>query len=153
MSRVFYMHIRALILLTGGLFAATTFGLTTDLDEISRKEIAERIAPVGKVCEMGQECANNAGVVASASSSSEPRTGQQVYDQFCAACHKIGLLGAPKNGDTDTWTARMKEVGGFDKLLSNAINGIKSMPPKGTCMDCSDDEISSSIQYMSGLKP
>ena len=152
MSRVFHMHIRAMIILLGGLFAATAFAkLTTDLDEISRKEIAERIAPAGKACEAGQPCAENTVTVVK--STSGPRSGEQIFGQFCTACHTTGLLGAPKKDDKATWTARMKELGGFDKLLTHAINGIGSMPPKGTCMDCSDDEIRSAIEYMSGLKP
>ncbi|WP_263081837.1 c-type cytochrome [Endozoicomonas sp. Mp262] len=148
------MGIRALILCMAWLFFTTTASarITTDLDEISRKEIAERIAPVGKACETDQECAKNAGVIAS-SSSSGPRSGEQVFNQFCTACHTPGLLNAPKINDKATWSARMDELGGFDKLLSNAINGIGSMPAKGTCMNCSDDEISSAIEYMSGLKP
>ncbi|MGI9275452.1 MAG: c-type cytochrome [Endozoicomonas sp.] len=149
MSRV--THIRAFMFLMGGLFSVMAFAKPVELDEVSRKEIAERIAPVGKVCQQGEECAANAGAVASTSSG--PRSGEQIYSQFCTACHTSGLLGAPKKDDNATWSARQKDVGGFGKLLSNAINGIKSMPPKGTCMDCTDEEISNSIQYMSGLKP
>ena len=137
--------------LMGGLFSVMAFAKPVELDEVSRKEIAERIAPVGKVCQQGKECAANVGAVASTSSG--PRSGEQIFNQFCTACHTSGLLGAPKIGDEATWSARQKEVGGYGKLLSNAINGIKSMPPKGTCMDCTDEEISNSIQFMSGLKP
>ena len=33
-------------------------------------------------------------------------------------------------------------------MLKNAINGINAMPPKGMCMECSDDEIKDAIEYM-----
>ena len=36
--------------------------------------------------------------------------------------------------------------------LAKAITGINAMPPKGTCADCSDDELKGAIQKMSGLK-
>jgi len=33
-------------------------------------------------------------------------------------------------------------------LLKHAIEGIRSMPPRGTCADCSDEEIAAAIKYM-----
>lgn len=143
---------RALILLVGGLFASLVFAKpAADLDPTTRGEISERIAPVGSVCLAGEECASAAGITASTSSG--PRSGDAIYGQYCVACHSSGLLGAPKKDDSAAWQAAEKKAGGFSSLLSNAINGIRSMPAKGTCMDCSDEEISASIEYMSGLKP
>ena len=46
---------------------------------------------------------------------------------------------------------RAKEQGGLDGLLAKAISGINAMPPKGTCADCSDDELKAAIKHMSGL--
>ena len=151
MSRV--THLRALIVLVGGLFAALALAKPTiGLDQTTLKEIGERIAPIGSVCQVGEDCADAPGVEAVAASG-EPRSGEAIFNQFCTACHTTGLLGAPKKGDLVEWQTKEKEAGGFSKMLSNAINGIKSMPPKGTCMNCSDDEISIAIEYMSGLKP
>ncbi len=62
-----------------------------------------------------------------------------------------GLLGAPKVGDKAEWGKRAKEQGGLDGLLAKAISGINAMPPKGTCADCSDDELKAAIKHMSGL--
>ncbi len=141
---------RALILIIGGLFASLVFAKpTADLDPTTRSEIGERIAPVGSVCLIGDECASGAAAVAS----SGPRSGDTIYNNFCTNCHSIGVLGAPKKGDAAAWAKAEKVAGGFSNLLSNAINGIRSMPAKGACMDCSDDEISVAIEYMSGLKP
>jgi cytochrome c5 len=33
-------------------------------------------------------------------------------------------------------------------VWQNAINGINAMPPRGTCADCSDDEIKAAIEHM-----
>jgi len=106
--------------------------------------IEERIAPVGSVCVAGTECAA-AGSAAAASSG--PRSGSDVFNTYCAACHGTGAMGAPKSGDKGAWKDRLGK--GFDKVLANAINGINLMPPKGTCGDCSDEELGAAIKYMS----
>ncbi len=33
-------------------------------------------------------------------------------------------------------------------LVKHAIEGFNAMPPKGMCMDCSDDEIKAAVEYM-----
>ncbi|MAK92193.1 MAG: cytochrome c5 family protein [Oceanospirillaceae bacterium] len=104
-------------------------------------KIAERIKPVGEVC-VGAECGGAAVAAA------EPRSGEEVYNGACTACHGSGLLGAPKTGDKAAWDDRLAK--GMDATLQNAINGINAMPPKGTCANCSDDELMAAIKYMSG---
>ena len=47
-------------------------------------------------------------------------------------------------------TADDRLAKGMDATLQNAINGINAMPPKGTCANCSDDELMAAIKYMSG---
>ncbi len=106
-------------------------------------QIAARIAPVGSVCVEGTECAA-AGKAAAVASG--PRSGSDVYGTYCTACHGTGAMGAPKLGDAAVWKARLAK--GFDKTLANAINGLNMMPPKGTCGDCSDDELSAAIKHM-----
>ena len=113
--------------------------------------IAERLKPVGNVCIQGEECAAAGGGAASAAAGGAARSGADVYAKSCTACHGSGLLNAPKTGDNAEWTARAEAKGGLDGLLKNAINGINAMPPKGTCSDCSDDELRAAIQHMSGL--
>ncbi|MGR6871994.1 c-type cytochrome [Pseudomonas sp. HK3] len=106
--------------------------------------IEQRIAPVGAVCVEGTECAAAGKAVAAATG---PRSGADVYNTYCTACHGSGAMGAPKTGDKSVWKDRLAK--GFNKTLANAINGLNLMPPKGTCSDCSDKEISSAIKYMS----
>jgi len=112
--------------------------------------IAERLKPVGEVCIQGEECAA-AGAGAAVAAGGAARSGADVYGKFCTACHSTGLLNAPKTGDSAAWTAKADASGGLDGLLKNAISGINAMPPKGTCGDCSDDELKAAIQHMSGL--
>lgn len=130
-------QLKALIMAAAALVAAQTFANT----EAQNDKIRERIKPVGEVC-VGAECG---GAVVAASG---PRSGEEVYNTACAACHGAGILGAPKNGDKAAWDDRLSK--GMDQTLANAINGINAMPPKGNCATCSDDEILGAINYMSG---
>ena len=104
-------------------------------------EIAERIKPVGNICRAGDDCG-----ATSAAASSGPMSGQQVYDQYCFACHSTGVGGAPKLGDTAAWASRQDK--GMDALMASTLNGLNAMPAKGTCMGCSDDELGEAVDYM-----
>ena len=44
------------------------------------------------------------------------------------------------------WAPRIAK--GIDALLVSATNGLNAMPPKGLCMDCSEDELKGAIEYM-----
>ena len=112
-----------------------------ELLELYVEQISARTAPVGSVCMAGDPCA--AAVAATASG---PRSSEDIYSGKCAACHDTGAAGAPKTGDIDQWTARAAR--GVDTLYTNAINGINGMPVKGLCLDCSDDEIRATVDYM-----
>ena len=35
--------------------------------------------------------------------------GKVVYDANCAACHKTGIMGAPKTGDKPAWAPRIAQ--------------------------------------------
>ena len=136
------------------IFLGGSFSVASELDETSRAEIIERIRPVGSVCIEGVECDAHLGAApVVVSGSSEPRSGEGIYTKHCHTCHAIGLLNAPKKGETEKWKIRFAAAGSYDTLLQHAIHGIRNMPAKGTCMDCSDDEISNAIQYMSDIKP
>jgi cytochrome c5 len=111
----------------------------------SEDAIRDRIAPVGSVCIQGEECAAASGAASAAASG--PRSGEDVYNASCAACHGAGVLGAPKKGSASDWAPRLDK--GFDTVLANAINGINAMPPKGTCGNCSDEELGAAIEFMS----
>lgn len=113
-------------------------------------EIAARLKPVGEVCIQGEECKGVGAVAATAGGGA--KTPDDIIAAHCGACHTAGVLGAPKIGDSAAWKDRADHQGGLDGLLAKAITGINSMPPKGTCADCSDAELKATIQKMSGLK-
>ena len=112
-------------------------------------DIAKRLEPVGKVCIEGQECK---GMEVAASVGGGGMSADDIIAKHCNACHGTGLLGAPKIGDTAAWKERADHQGGLDGILAKAITGINAMPPKGTCMTCTDDELKGAIEKMSGLK-
>ena len=56
---------------------------------------------------------------------------QGEYDKLCATCHAIGLMNAPKLGDSAAWKERLDKAGGLDGLVQQGIKGINAMPPKG----------------------
>lgn len=85
-------------------------------------------------------------LVATSGLSMAARSGKDVYDSKCFACHGTGAAGAPKLGDKAAWEPRIAK--GMDTLMTHAKNGFNAMPPMGTCMDCSDDELKAAIEYM-----
>ncbi|MGH1441551.1 MAG: c-type cytochrome [Cellvibrionaceae bacterium] len=106
-----------------------------------KDEVAKRTSPVGELCMAGDSCAAAPVVVASG-----PRSGEDIYNSKCLACHNTGAAGAPKLGDAGAWAPRIAQ--GNDTLYTHAIGGFKGMPAKGLCMDCSDDEIKVTVDYM-----
>ena len=85
-------------------------------------------------------------VIAMAVSAAAARTGKEVYDTICQACHATGISGAPKFGDKKWLTLEKKE--GIKELTKDAVKGMKAMPPKGGCSDCTEAEIKAAIRYM-----
>ena len=58
----------------------------------------------------------------------------------------MDLLKAPIFADVDAWAPRLAK--GIDTLYSSTVNGIGMMPAKGTCMNCSDEELEAAVDYM-----
>ena len=130
-------RVLAVVLLGFGLAAGAAVASVED-------EIRERIKPVGEVCLQGDECGSAAAPTETASSG--PRSGSEVYDAVCMACHTTGAAGAPVIGDADAWAPRIDK--GLDTLVSHAINGFNAMPAKGGCSSCPDEEIQASVEYI-----
>ena len=76
--------------------------------------------------------------------------GADIYDRACSACHSLGVAGAPKLGDKETWKARIAK--GNKVLYENAIKGFQgefgTMPPKGGFDHLSDNEVKTAVEYM-----
>lgn len=115
--------------------ATTAYAQQYD-NSMTEDAIKKRLAPIGAVYLEGEKVA--------VAAPTGPSSGEQVYQAACFACHGTGALGAPKSADD--WAPRIAK--GKDTLLDHAINGFNAMPPRGTCMDCSDDEISAAIDFM-----
>ena len=132
--------------------------LTSEVTEYAPDEVViNNISPVGKVSVTGESTAAPATTAGSAAAgaqpaapepvaSAAPKSGDQVYNSSCAACHASGAAGAPKFGAAADWAPRVAK--GMDSMLSNAISGLNAMPPRGLCMACSDDELKAAIEYM-----
>ena len=98
----------------------------------------ENIKPIGSVVVAGES--------SSSAVAAGPRSGGDVYNSFCMACHATGAAGAPKVGDKAAWAPRANK--GLDGLLTTATNGLNAMPPMGTCGDCSAEELKGAIRHM-----
>ena len=122
--------------------AATALSVfAANAQEMSNEDIANRIKPVGQVHVAGAQAATAAAAAGGA------KSGEDVYNSACVACHSSGVLGAPKLHVAADWKPRLDERS-LDGVWQNALNGFNAMPPRGTCGNCSDDEIKAAIEYM-----
>ena len=125
--------------------------LTSGVSDYKPEEIVlDNIKPVGQVYIAGESepepAADTAMAAAGDAASAGPKSGEDVYNSNCMACHATGAAGAPKLGDTAVWAPRIAT--GIDTMLATAIKGKGAMPPKGLCMACSDEELQGAIEYM-----
>ena len=107
-------------------------------------EIQARLKPAGELCKAGQACGQ---ATTAAASGGAARSGDAVYNQFCFACHAAGVGGAPRLANAADWAPRLAK--GDAALWQSIANGLNAMPVKGTCMNCSDDELKAAVSYMS----
>lgn len=109
---------------------------------LSREErITNRIKPIGSVY---------LSEGAQLEMMTKPKLGKDAgikrYKSTCYICHDTGASGAPKLGDKATWTTRLKQS--KETLYTHVLNGFNAMPAKGGCLNCSDEEIKMSVDYM-----
>jgi cytochrome c5 len=74
------------------------------------------------------------------------RSGEEVVDAACGACHRTGENDAPRIGDEQAWAALAER--GLTGLTASALAGIRNMPAHGGDMTLSDTEIERAITYM-----
>ena len=86
---------------------------------------------------------------ADASGETASREPAGIYGRYCVNCHGTGMAGAPMVGPEHRliWSEEIEEEG-FPTLVKIAIEGQNGMPPRGTCFDCSDEEIEATVLYM-----
>lgn len=102
---------------------------------LDAEAVAQRLQPIGHV------------EIRDASGPAVVRTGEQVYQAACTACHGSGAAGAPKTGDTAAWAPRLGQ--GFDALLNSALKGKGAMAPQGGG-EYSDYEVARAVVYLTG---
>ena len=85
-----------------------------------------------------------------AKAASDAKAGKAIYDANCGACHKDGVMGAPKLGDKAAWAPRIKQ--GIAVLNSNSIKGFKGkvgmMMPKGCHPNLTDAQVIDAVTYI-----
>ena len=119
----------------------STSGDSSHSETMVENSVLERIKPVGEVRIDTSTQVASAEIVETA-----VRSGEEIYNSKCAGCHTSGVMGSPKFASLEDWAPR---VGlGLEKLTLSAIAGKGGMPAKGTCMDCSDNDIKITVQYM-----
>ena len=75
------------------------------------------------------------------------KRGKQVYVNACILCHQNGEMSAPRIGDGNNWFMRLKSSG-LHGLYRHTIHGFNSMPIKGACVNCSDNDVISAVDYL-----
>ncbi|RPH44311.1 MAG: cytochrome c5 family protein [Burkholderiales bacterium] len=73
------------------------------------------------------------------------RSGEEVYNAVCGACHTAGVANAPKPGDTAAWAPRIKT--GYEALLTSALKGKGAMSAQGGG-EYEDAEIGRAVVFM-----
>lgn len=113
-----------------------TSGLNTGKDNPAQSDeaIAKRLKPVGRV------------EVVDPSAPKAEKSGKEIVEAACGACHVSGALNATKIGDKAAWGKLISQ--GLPRLTQTAIKGIRGMPARGGNPDLSDAEIARAIVYM-----
>lgn len=112
----------------------TAISLTHRQEVVDEEAVNQRILPVAQVA-----------IATASGGAGVERTGEQLYQVACVACHATGAAGAPKLGDNAAWGQRLKL--GLSGLLKSAIMGKNAMPPKGGS-DATETELAHAIVYM-----
>ena len=122
------------------------------------KGVSERVEPFAHVAVAGQD--NSALKIqpttpagSAGAGLAMPKTGDELYETACKACHGAGIAGAPKAGDKAAWGPRVAK--GKDILYDHALHGFTGtagmMPAKGGRVDVSDDIVKQAVDHIVGM--
>jgi cytochrome c5 len=100
---------------------------------MSPEAVAKRLQPVGSV------------EIRDISNPAAARTGEQVYQAQCSACHATGVANAPKFGDAAAWGPRLGA--GYAGLLNSVLKGKGAMAAQGGG-DFSDYEVARAVVFL-----
>lgn len=76
----------------------------------------------------------------------QTRTGQEVYQSICIACHETGVAHAPKVGDASGWKPLIEE--GQHILSAHGFVGVRAMPARGGDNKLSLEDFSRAVAWM-----
>lgn len=157
---VFSVVIGLLVAVAVGLFALARIvaSHTQERQVLSEadyaKNVAMRLASPAKEAIAGQDNSALAikapATAAAGSAAAIPKSGTELFDQTCSACHGQGIGGAPRAGDKAAWAPRIAK--GKSVLYDHAIRGFTGtagmMPPKGGRTDVPDDLVKQAVDHM-----
>ena len=129
-----FIYLVVATLATVAIAVIAAINLTHRPEVVDEEAVNQRILPVAQV-----------SIAAATGATGAERTGEQLYQTACVACHATGAAGAPKLGDNAAWAPRLKQ--GLDGLLKSATMGKNAMPPKGGS-DATETELARAIVYM-----
>lgn len=115
-------------------FTAMTSHAMGNKPVVDDEAVLARIQPVARV-----------ELAASATAATGARTGEEIVNGICGACHTAGVAGAPKIGDRAAWAPRLGQ--GLNGLVKSATAGKNAMPPKGGA-ELSAAELTSAVVFM-----
>ncbi len=127
----FVIPIAAIVLLV--IYVTSSYRPAAGTKSLEAEAVAQRIQPVGRV------------EIKDAMDIASLKTGEQVYQAQCTACHTAGVAGAPKLGDADGWAPRIKT--GHEALLVSVLKGKGAMGAQGGG-DFNDLEIARAVVYV-----
>jgi cytochrome c5 len=131
LAAVFFSFVVPIFAIIGLVYYVTSANKPLAGADDAERAVAERIQKVGMV---------------EIRDANRPlRSGEQVYQAQCLACHGSGAAGAPKFGDAAAWAPRIGT--GYDALLHSALKGKGAMAAQGGG-DFQDVEIGRAVVYM-----
>lgn len=68
----------------------------------------------------------------------------------CLQCHAREHIGVPLIGVPEDWKGPNKQ--GEERMLRNVIEGLRGMPPLGSCAACDENDLRALNRELSGLK-
>jgi len=127
------------------MIAARLLGIGADdsSDPLKRNALVQRIEPIASVRTSADDLPGAGAEVVVADAGGAAKSGEELVNGACAACHVAGVAGAPKLDDEAAWAERREA--GLDALVASVINGKGSMPARGGST-YSDDEIKLAVQ-------
>ncbi len=141
MKRIVLIIVILILAFSAGLLAFKAF---RTVEPMAIELVKARIEPVGKVNVKTLPTT----LVPQATLAVGGKPGEKIYETKCTVCHATGVAGAPIFGNAAAWKPRVAK--GMNVLFDHVKNGYNAMPPKGTCMECTDEDLKAAIGYITG---